>query len=179
MAVENILSKEAERAVAIGHTPITSFDGGVKNLDATYFEEGTIIHFPDEITTSNAFSYKIGNATVQYLICACTKADGTEGVVNVYTTTFSKSRDSYKEPKPGDVGITKIMENGKPVRVSTSGSATELFHTKAKNDDAMRLLLGKDVLVSKDTKIWAKVYGKNEVAETHIYKLDLVTKPTK
>ncbi len=156
---------EEARARANGETMLAGFSGAVRSI-SNVFQAGDIIIFNKEIV---AWKQPIAGTKnfAQYCFVLVKRGDQYL-IMKFYPTNFTKTRVQVNEDG-------SMWEDSTTATVQTSGSATELYRSKASIAEAMEQFAGQRVKVVADQAVFVFPFGTTENPyKTHIYKYDLV-----
>lgn len=153
------LDVEVKRAEAQGAKRIQSFSGAIVDINNASFDKGDIIEIPESF---EVYEQPVGTNKVQFIFVKV-QNNNIESVKKLYPTTFTKSRSIANE----DGTLTGE-------RISTKGTAVDLYRSYGTVADAMEALKGKKIQVTDILSVRVLRFGTTQVMNTNILTLDLI-----
>lgn len=155
------LSVEMERNIARGDKEVNGFSGAVRSIEVLSLEKDDEFTVPE---TFKVYEQKIGTNTAQYIMVELTNGNAKP----LYPSTFTKTRQVFDQ-------------DGLPtgVRVSSKGTACELFRKHGSVQEAMNALRGKTLKVTNLETVHTLRYGTTQMMEAQIPTIDIVEKAEK
>ena len=155
---------EEARARANGETMLSGFSGAVRSI-SNVFQVDDVIIFNKEIV---AWRQPIAGTKnfAQYCFVLVKRGDQYL-IMKFYPTNFTKTRIQVNEDG-------SMWEDPATATVQTTGSAVELYRSKASIAEAMQQFAGKKMKVTGDRAVYVFPFGTTENPyKTHIYQYDL------
>lgn len=160
---------EEARARANGESMLAGFSGAVRSI-SNVFQAGDVIIFNNEIV---AWKQPIaGTKNFAQYCFVLVKRDDQYLIMKFYPTNFTKTRVQVNEDG-------SMWEDPATTTVQTTGSAVDLYRSKASIAEAMQQFAGQRIKVAADQAIFVFPFGTTENPyKTHIYKYELAGSAT-
>lgn len=149
---------ELKRNLARGDKKVNGFTGAVRSLENLGLEKGDQFTIPEKF---DVYEQKLDKNTVQYIMVELTNGNAKP----FYPSTFTKTRTVYN--KDGE---------STGVRVSTKGSAAELFRTFGNVAEGMNALKGETLKVTDIEEVDTLRYGTTTLMKAQIPTIEIVKK---
>lgn len=149
---------ELKRNLARGDKKVNGFTGAVRSLENLGLEKDDQFTIPEKF---DVYEQKLGDNTVQYIMVELTNGNAKP----FYPSTFTKTRTVYN--KDGE---------STGVRVSTKGSAAELFRTFGNVAEGMNALKGKTLKVTDIEEVDTRRYNTTTLMKAQIPTIEIVEK---
>lgn len=149
---------ELKRNLARGDKKVNGFTGAIRSLENLGLEKGDQFTIPEKF---DVYEQKLGENAVQYIMVELTNGNAKP----FYPSTFTKTRTVYN--KDGE---------STGVRVSTKGSAAELFRTFGNVAEGMNALKGETLKVTDIEEVDTLRYGTTTLMKAQIPTIEIVKK---
>lgn len=149
---------ELKRNLARGDKKVNGFTGAIRSLENLGLEKGDQFTIPEKF---DVYEQKLDKNTVQYIMVELTNGNAKP----FYPSTFTKTRTVYN--KDGE---------STGVRVSTKGSAAELFRTFGNVAEGMNALKGETLKVTDIEEVDTLRYGTTTLMKAQIPTIEIVKK---
>lgn len=150
------LAVEMQRNIARGDKKVNGFSGQIRSLENLGLEVGDEFTLPDKY---DVYEQKIGDNSVQYIMVELKNGNAKP----FYPSTFTKTRTVYNQDGTST-----------GTRVSTKGSAAEMFRQYGDVQKGMDALKGKTLKVTDIELIDTLRYGTTTMMKAQIPTIELV-----